>query len=92
MTGKMIGKLTLSELRSPLFASLFDVRFLLSSCRLFVRKFITAWYDTLATQISKVDNRDGKEPPTLTYNDDLEEMVQTLCKSEVFLHDPKVCV
>ncbi|QDZ22195.1 peptidylprolyl isomerase [Chloropicon primus] len=60
------------------------------ACRLFVSKFVESWYNTLAKNLAEVKNNDGKEPPSLTYNEDLEDMIQNLCTSDVFLKDTKV--
>lgn len=55
------------------------------ACKLFVIKFIHTWYTSISTQLSKVENKDGKEPPALTYNEDLEQTIQTICSSDTFL-------
>lgn len=60
------------------------------ACRVFVRKFIKSWYVALANNMAKVANNDGKEPPSLTYNEDLEEVIQTLCSTDEFQLDTKV--
>ena len=60
------------------------------ACRIFVKKFVHSWYVALAKNLAKVQNNAGKEPPSLNYNEDMEEMIQTLCTSDTFTRDPTV--
>lgn len=59
------------------------------ACMLFVKKFIRSWYVEMARNIEEVKNNGGTEPPALSYNDNMEKMVQTLCSSDLFLHEKK---